>query len=235
MKSKEERQKDFINKSKTIHHNYDYKNVKYDTAKTKVEIICKDHGSFYQRPNDHLNGHGCPKCGNEQKRIKQQIDFFQLSIEKYDDLYDYSESVYINNRIPIKIKCNKHNEYFTQTSYAHLKGYVSCKLCRIKSKGEEKVKSFLESFKVKYIREYRFNDCVSKYRLPFDFYCPYLNLCIEYDGRQHYDKTSLFYSDELVENDNLKNEYCKKNNIKLIRIRHDEDIEEKLKILNDSK
>lgn len=41
---------------------YDYSRVHYTYNKEKVEIICKQHGSFFQSPNTHLNGHGCPKC-----------------------------------------------------------------------------------------------------------------------------------------------------------------------------
>lgn len=41
---------------------YDYSNTVYINNCTKVEIICKEHGSFFQTPNNHLRGHGCPKC-----------------------------------------------------------------------------------------------------------------------------------------------------------------------------
>ena len=41
---------------------YDYSKVEYINAKTKVCIICPEHGEFWQTPNDHLNHHGCKKC-----------------------------------------------------------------------------------------------------------------------------------------------------------------------------
>lgn len=54
---------DFINKAiKVFGDAYDYSNVKYVNSKTPVCIICKKHGAFYQIPNTHLLGHGCPKC-----------------------------------------------------------------------------------------------------------------------------------------------------------------------------
>lgn len=54
---------DFIKKSNIVHNNiYDYRNINYTNARTPVEIICRKHGSFYQTPNKHLMGHGCPKC-----------------------------------------------------------------------------------------------------------------------------------------------------------------------------
>ena len=41
---------------------YDYSKVVYKGTKIKVEIICKEHGSFFQRPQNHMRGEGCPKC-----------------------------------------------------------------------------------------------------------------------------------------------------------------------------
>lgn len=55
--------KDFITKSKIVHGNkYKYSNTKYINSRTKVEILCKKHGPFSQRANNHINGTGCPGC-----------------------------------------------------------------------------------------------------------------------------------------------------------------------------
>lgn len=56
------------------------------------------------------------------------------------------------------------------------------------------------------------------WKLRFDFYFPEQNICLEYQGIQHYDFTNKFYSEEGQERDNLKREYCRNNNIKLIEI-----------------
>lgn len=75
-----------------------------------------------------------------------------------------------------------------------------------------------------FLREYSFDDCLSikGYKLRFDFYLPKNNCCIEIDGRQHREPVDKFGGEttfnELIQNDNIKNEYCKNNNIKLIRI-----------------
>ena len=61
-------------------------------------------------------------------------------------------------------------------------------------------------------------DCKYKQPLPFDFYLPQKNICIEFQGEQHYKERSLYYSEDIVIRDNIKKEYCKKNNIKLIII-----------------
>lgn len=60
---------DFINKARTIHGNlYDYSRVEYVNNKTPVEIVCNKHGSFYQRPDSHLNGKGCAFCRLDKHR-----------------------------------------------------------------------------------------------------------------------------------------------------------------------
>ena len=54
---------EFINRARKVHGNkYGYSKVEYKNAHTKVCIICPIHGEFWQIPNDHLNGCGCPKC-----------------------------------------------------------------------------------------------------------------------------------------------------------------------------
>mgnify|MGYP003500633762 CR=1 FL=1 len=54
---------DFCNKSNIKHNNiYDYSLVNYINNRTKVKIICKEHGIFEQIPDSHLRGFGCTKC-----------------------------------------------------------------------------------------------------------------------------------------------------------------------------
>ena len=55
---------------------YDYSKVNYEKIDKKVEIICKKHGSFLQRPYDHLHGHGCPVCGKLES--KGEIELYDL-------------------------------------------------------------------------------------------------------------------------------------------------------------
>lgn len=50
---------------------YDYSKVDYKSSKTKIEIICKEHGSFKQIPNSHLRGIGCPQCGVIKANVDQ--------------------------------------------------------------------------------------------------------------------------------------------------------------------
>lgn len=55
---------EFVAQAKQAHPGgvYDYSRTEYVTNDTKVEIICPEHGPFWQVPNNHLSGRGCPRC-----------------------------------------------------------------------------------------------------------------------------------------------------------------------------
>lgn len=87
------------------------------------------------------------------------------------------------------------------------------------SKGENKIIDFLSSEKIRFTREYYFDGLYNFYKnrlLYFDFYLHEYNLCIEYDGKQHYGKRKTEVEQA---NDFLKNAYCAKNKIPLLRIK----------------
>ena len=94
---------------------------------------------------------------------------------------------------------------------------------------EKEVLDFLMENKIEFIQQKRFEECKDKRTLPFDFYLPNYNICIEVDGEQHFREHSKFYKNkELKSNildrekkDNLKTNFCKENNIELIRLRYD--------------
>ncbi len=65
---------DFIDKAKIVHKNkYDYSKVKYFNYSTKVCIICPEHGEFWQTPNNHLFGAGCPTCPESKLEGEMRI------------------------------------------------------------------------------------------------------------------------------------------------------------------
>ena len=85
------------------------------------------------------------------------------------------------------------------------------------SHGERRIYKYLIEHNISFKREKKFNDCFFKYRLPFDFYIPKYNLCIEFDGRHHFEEIRGDFN-LIKKRDEIKNNYCKNNNIKLIRI-----------------
>ena len=84
---------EFIEKSKLIHgEKYLYENVDYIKNNIKVIIICKFHGIFLQRPEDHLDGRGCPKC-NESIGEKKIRVFLETNKIKYEHQKSFSNCI----------------------------------------------------------------------------------------------------------------------------------------------
>ncbi len=239
-KSKEQ----FIQQAKKLHNNkYNYSKVEYVNNKTNVKIICTKHGEFLVSPNNHLQGKGgCRPCMVESYTSSTE-EFIKKANKIHNNRYDYSKVVYVNNNTKVKIICSKHG-IFLQTPSNHLQ--CECPRCKT-SYGELYIEKILSDNKITYITQHTFIDCKITRLLRFDFYLPDINTCIEYDGEQHFkptyfgkrkgkskDKIHKLALEEFATvklRDNFKNKYCKENNINIIRIRYDENIENKLNII----
>ncbi len=107
--------KHFLIQAEKIHHKkYDYSKTVYKNSESKLEIICKKHGVFFQLPSVHLRGGGCRKCGIEESKSKQRdttVEFIKKAKLVHGDRYDYSEVEYINANIKVKVKCKVHGNF----------------------------------------------------------------------------------------------------------------------------
>jgi hypothetical protein len=219
---------EFIDQSNMTHDGkYGYSKVDYKTAKQKVIITCPIHGDFPQNPDKHVRGDGCPKCGDLiVPNRKSLTDFLNNSKIVHGDKYNYDKVNYKGANTDVIITCPKHGD-FTQTPSKHINAEQGCPSCN-ESKGEKLVNDLLLKNKIQLVRQKRFIDCTNTLKgtlcrqLPFDFYLPKFNTCIEYDGEQHYKPVLTFGGEEAFKTqkirDKIKNQYCKKNGIKLIRI-----------------
>jgi Zn finger protein HypA/HybF involved in hydrogenase expression len=222
---------EFVDKTISVHGDkFIYDKVKYINNRTPIIITCKFHGDFNQKPNYHLSGNGCPKCGGTSKLSLE--GFIDRSNLIHDFKYDYSKSELINSKKKVKIICLKHGEFMQSPSH-HMMG-SGCPTCN-ESKGEKLVAKILKEKSVNFVRQKRFKYCKNKAVLPFDFYLPDLNVLIEFDGAQHFYPWRLKDTEvaklklkKTQENDLIKTEFCKKNEIKLLRIRFDENVKNKL-------
>ena len=128
---------DFIKKSQQIHNNkYDYSKVEYINNRTKVCIICPEHGEFWQTPHSHLSGCGCCKCKYNQSKQRLLLtteDFINKAIQIHGDKYTYSKVNYIGAEEKVCIICPKHGEFW-QTPSGHLSGY-GCPKCYDERRG----------------------------------------------------------------------------------------------------
>lgn len=212
---------DFVKKAVAIHGDkYDYSLVDYVSSGKKVKIICNSHYHsgyvFEQTPHCHLCGKGCPVCAGN---VPMSNDEFAIRArEVHGDIYDYSQAHYVNAHTKVKIICPKHGA-FEQVARCHLDFGQGCPLCN-ESKGERLILLFLEKQGIKFIRQKKFNDCIDKKQLSYDFFLPDLNTLIEFNGAQHY-KNFRFKSHNLRvqrHHDWLKRKYARDNNYKLIII-----------------
>lgn len=196
----------------------------YKNNHTKIKMKhCLCGHEWDIEPKDFLHKNTrCPNCFGSKKKTNEEIkkEIFNLVGNEYVLISDYKGTNYY-----ITLKHNKCNNNFEVRFKDFLTRNSRCPNCR-HSKGEYKIKEFLNLNNIKVISQFKIDDCKNIKPLPFDFavFDNYNNLdfLIEYDGELHY-KPSKFSTGEqkFIEtqrNDKIKTEYCKRNNIKLLRI-----------------
>lgn len=116
---------DFITKAVALYGDkYDYSKTLYQRVQDKVEIGCRLHGSFFQRPDMHLLVEGCKICNNQ---TKDRDHFISRARRVHGDLYDYTNTVYVNTTTKISITCRQHGD-FIQSIKHHYEG-KGCPVC----------------------------------------------------------------------------------------------------------
>ena len=228
----------FLKKAKLVHGDkYDYSKSKVENYKTKIEIICKVHGSFFQTPANHLGGKGCKECGmiSTLNHIYENCsssteDFIQKSKELHGDTYDYSKVEYVNNHTQVKIICKEHGE-FLQLPHNHLVG-KGCKECGIQKAGHFLGTSKLEEDFVNFIKSFYYREIITSVRdkippMELDIFLPEFNLGIEING-------SYWHSERFKDKNYHLKKYnlCKEKGIRLISIWEWEILKDKSKIEN---
>jgi hypothetical protein len=110
---------------------YDYSKVKFRGLKSKVSIVCPEHGIFMQSPEKHYEGNGCPECGRIKCHAyrRHTLDtFIEKARAVHGDAYDYSEARIGNSDTrKVKIICPEHGSFW-QNKAAHLFGR-GCRAC----------------------------------------------------------------------------------------------------------
>lgn len=217
----------------------DYKKVIYDKFgiillddviryRDYANFICDKHGEKNILLKNIIRT-GCVECNN-MKLIDIKLDkFIKKSIKMHNGKYDYSKVKYDGVHNNVIIICDKHGE-FEQTPLNHTH-YSGCPMCK-ESKGETVIREILINNGIEFTSQYKFNECKNKLPLPFDFYLPELNICIEYNGIQHYEPVEYFGGDKAFEyrkkNDKIKADYCNNNGIELLIISYNDNVEDKL-------
>lgn len=219
--SRRDTTKSFIVKSKKKHGNeYDYSKVQYVNQRTKIIIICKKHGEFLQAPNDHIQGHGCVKCGNKLSiscLFLSTEDFITKANLRHNNKYDYSKVNYKSTYEKVTIMCPKHGE-FKQRPNSHLNG-SGCPNCpAITSSGHKELLEFMSLLNNEIIENEK--TIIAPYEL--DIYVPSIKLGIEYDGLYWHSAGTIEEDVKKKHKQSNKANICNLNDIRLIQIREDE-------------
>ena len=205
---------------------------KYVNARTPILHKCIiDNYEWMTTPDKTLRGRSCPKCaGNIKKTHEDYVCEMSLVNPNIEVIGQY-----IDAKTPILHKCliDRNTWYVRPNDILMGKG---CPLCA-ESKGEKAVRLWLDKHNILYVCQKTFKNCKNTRMLPFDFYLPEYNICIEYDGEQHFEPVDFANKGKEWANkqfdirrkcDKIKTEYCENNNIKLFRIPYFKNAEEEL-------
>lgn len=192
--------------------------------------ICKcSCGNIKSIRSSSLKDGSVQSCGCLQKeRVKETI-MKDLKGQRFGKLLVLKETSFKKEQRGIVWKCLCDCGNISYVLSSSLISGNTCSCGCLNSKGNMKIKSLLTKNNISFIPEYSFKDLINpetNHILYFDFAIFYngkLSHLIEYDGAQHFlKKPQGYFSMEMIEKiqklDSLKNEYCKKNNIPLIRI-----------------
>lgn len=218
----------FDEKMKEIHPNIEVL-TPYITSKNKVKCRCLLDGYTWEATPDSLinSKTGCMKCSNNktsERCKKTNEDFLKQLMEVNPNIIPLEN--YVTDHTKIKCICKIHDYAWSVAPNKILHKFTGCPKCSASS-GENIINFILDKWGYSYEIEKKFQDCIDKKPLPFDKYLKDFNILIEFDGEQHYkpitfgrlsDEDALAKFEITKKHDNIKNEYCKKNNIPLIRI-----------------
>ena len=209
----------------------------YVGANTPILHKCKiDNHEWKIIPYRVLRKAGCPMCAN--RTISQKLSKTHKQYVKEVSICNPDIEVlgqYAGAKTQILHKCKKDGHEWIAAPSNVLFG-CGCPQCK-ETKGERIVRQWLERNKVIYKSQYKFPDCKDKGALPFDFYLPEYNTCIEYYGGQHFFPVNFSgegaeYTEQQFKtiqyHDQIKNQYCADNGITLLRIPYFKNIKEEL-------
>lgn len=218
-----------INNFVTKNSNCKLLSKEYHHLDEELDFICECGNIFKMsfKKFKYREKRKCPDCNFLIKfSRKWNIETIKKYVEDNSDCELISDEYKSTEKL--KFKCGKCGKTFTSTFNAFRRKKIkACPSCnRAVSAGERKLMKLLDDYKIKYIPQYTFDDCKFECKLRFDFFLPEFNTLIEVDGIQHIKPIEKFGGEEEFEKtiikDEIKNNYCKNNNIQLIRIAYDD-------------
>lgn len=181
-----------------------------------------------KRLNDQNHIELCPQCRKNSHLFKKIClskngltnDEFLSKVKSMTQNEFSFLDPYQGAYVKLRVKHNKCGFVFKVCPHDFYKG-SGCPKCN-SSKGERFIRSYLVNNHIKFEQEKEFKGLKDILPLRFDFYLPDYNTVIEYDGIQHYIPQEWMGGEQKFEkqkyHDGLKNTYCNKHRIKLVRI-----------------
>jgi hypothetical protein len=204
----------FLQKSEKVHNDfYNYSKSRYSNYKTKVEIICPIHGSFWQTPAHHIYyEQGCPECANIKRSLNISLstkEFIKQAKKIHGNLYDYSKTNYKHTLQKVEIICRKHGSFW-QVPNSHIFSFCGCPKCAITfSKPEEELRQFIQSL-VPSAYKTKLGEIIPKQEL--DVFIPSIKIAFEFQGEYWHKHI------DAEERDERKRQSCQKLGIQLYEI-----------------
>lgn len=195
-------------------------------VKEKLTLLCKKHGYFDINFNNLNNGHGCRDCGHEITSEKHKLTKKEVQ-DRIDGVHGKGRYVigkdYKDTNTACTILCTSCGRTRLVSPNNVINGH-RCS-CETESYGELFLNDFLNSMGLPYEKQAKFTDCRYKKPLPFDFRVWNPDdtwFLLEFDGIQHFEKVTRWGGEEGLKmtqlRDRIKNRFCEKNKIFLIRI-----------------
>lgn len=202
-------------------------NQKITNASEKNQYFHKKCGEVFISSFTYIKSKkfGCPVCAGKQVGKYNNLAYLRPDIAKewdYDKNEKNPEEYAEKSGKSVWWLCSKCGESWNSRIADRSSGQ-GCPKCRM-SHGEKEISRFLKYKKIKFKSQYKFKNCKNKRELPFDFYLPDYNLCIEYHGEQHYREVrgnffgERYGLEDRIKKDKIKEKYCKDNNIELLVI-----------------
>lgn len=168
------KKEDILKEAKKMHTiEYNYSLVPDEVKKNEnVPIICPKHGLFTPRLSRFLKGSNCKYCSGKAKKTYEE--FVKDARKVHEDIYDYSEFVYIGSHIPSNIICKKHG-IFPCSPTNHLNGYgcPECKKEKLHDLFVSNAEEFIEKAKKIHGDKYKYNEVNYQGRcVPVNIICP---------------------------------------------------------------
>ena len=238
--------KDWIKNAKAVHGDkYVYDESKPPRIKSdRIRYKCPIHGWQETSYGCHVDLKcGCPVCAgcsNKLSTEQRKANWVKRCKKKYNDRFDYSQFVYVNNDTKGLVICKEHHYSYMITPWGHLRGAGGCPFCT-GSEGEVHIRTWLENHHINFVPQYSIpneNLFCKRQSLRVDFYLPDFRMFIEMNGEQHYKYIACFhqdswtFEDQQIRDESLR-QYSKRHNVRLLEIKYDE-IKKIPKILSDA-